>query len=316
MRSRTHVTESTLRAALLQDESDAVLHILENTELNLILQGIEGGNFPSNDALGTLLNWAIRHRQLDFITAACASSIELPDMTLTLSQESHLIPAVHYALDKQNAEALRALLQLRGDPNLVGSWGVRPGVRAVNTENDSQALALLRPLLEAMVNPNLSSSDGQSPFTSAIRNGRVNIVRRMLAYPRERIYDLAEVLFELNPKYFPRNIGQLVATMVSPEQPNLTQAMVSESHGEVKKLLTTYLERGSTAPYSSQNEYTGASLFHDPLFCKCPEDTSFCRLVRSGYFDTCENHNCSCNKKHNCSCNNHCDCANLRTDDS
>merc|ERR1739838_700023 len=88
-------------------------------------------------------------------------------------------------------------------------------------------------------------------------------------------------------------MGNLVATMVSPEQPNLTQAIVSNSHGVVKKLLTTYLERGSTDPCSSKNGYTSACLFHDPLFCKCPEDTSFCTLVRSGYFDT-ESTICRC----------------------
>jgi len=294
------MAENLLRAALIQDESDAVLHILENTELDLILQGIEGGNFPPNHALGTLLDWAIRHKKLDFIAAACASSTHLPDMTLTLTQEFHLIPAVYYALASQHAEALRALLQLRGDPNHRGRQRLIPGVWAVETENDSQALALLRPLLEAMANPNLRGGSGQSPFTSAVCSGRVNIVRRMLAYPKERIYNLAEVLFELNPTTFPRNIGQLVAAMVSPEQPNLTKAMVSNSHGVVKKLLTTYLESGSTEPYSSRNGGRSASLFHDPLFCKCPDDTSFCRLVRSGYFDTCTNTNCSCNT--DCSC--------------
>jgi len=287
IRSRTQKPENSLRTALLQDESDAVLHILQNTELDLILQGIEGGNFPPNHALGTLLDWAIRHRKLDFIATAYASSTQPRDMTLTLSQELHFIPAIHYALIKQNAEALRALLQLRGDPNLMEERGVRPGVRAVVTESDSQALALLRPLLEAMANPNLRGLNGQSPFMSAIRSNRVNIVRKMLAYPRQRINNLAEVLFELDPKTFPRHIGRLVATMVSPEQPNLTQAMVSHSHGVVKKLLTSYLERGSTAPCSSQNETRSASLFHDPLFCKCPDDTSFCEKVRSGYYDTC-----------------------------
>jgi len=301
--SRTEIAENSLRAALLQDESDTVLQILENTELDLILQGIEGGSFPPNHALGTLLDWAIRHKKLDFIAAACASSTQPPDMTLTLSQKFHLIPAVHYAITKQHAEALRALLQLRGDPNQMGEQGVIPGVLAVHTESDSQALALLRPLLEAMANPNLRGRSGQSPFTSAIHSGRVNIVRRMLAYPRERIYNLAEVLFELNPKTFPRNIGQIVAAMVSPEPPHLTQAMVSNSHGVVKKLLTSYLERGSTEPCASHSEGRSASLFHDPLFCKCPEDTSFCELVRSGYFDTCANTNCTCHS--DCNCESH-----------
>jgi len=286
IKSRTHIPENSLRTALLEDESDVVMYILHNTELDIILQGIEGCNFPSNHALRTLLDWAITHKQLDFIATAYASSTQCLDMTQTLTQELHFIPAVHYALAKQHAQALRALLQLRGDPNLMGEQGVRPGVRAVHTENDSQALALLKPLLEAMANPNLRGLSGPSPFMCAIHNDRVNIVRRMLAYPGERINDLAEVLFELNPQTFPRNIGRLVATMVSPEQPNLTQAMVHNSHGVVKRLLTTYLERGSTAPCSSHNVTRSASLFHDPLFCKCPDDTSFCELVRSGYYDT------------------------------
>jgi len=285
IKSRTHIPENSLRTALLEDKSDVVLYILHNTELDIILQCIEGCNFPPNHAIRTLLDWAIKHKKLDFIATAYASSTQPPDMTLTLTQELHFIPAVHYALAKQHAQALRALLQLRGDPNL-GEQGVVPGVRAVHTENDSQALALLKPLLEAMANPNLRGSSGPSPFMCAIKNDRVNIVRRMLAYPGERINDLAEVLFELNPQTFPRNIGRLVATMVSPEQPNLTQAMVHNSHGVVKKLLTTYLERGSTAPCSSHNVTRSASLFHDPLFCKCPDDTSFCELVRSGYYDT------------------------------
>jgi len=300
IRRRTQIAENSLRAALIEDEPDAVLQLLQNTEIKFILQGIEGGNFPPNHALGTLLDWAIRHKQLDFIAAACASSIYPADMTLTPTQEFNMIPAVHHALTKQHAQALRALLQLRGDPNRMGEQGVRPGVRAVHTENDSQALALLKPLLEAMANPNLRGWNGLSPFTFAIREGRVNIVRRMLAYPKERIYDLAEVLFELNPKTFPRNIGNLVGAMISPEQPNLTQAIISNSHGVVKKLLTSYLERGSTAPCSSRNGYTSACLFHDPLFCKCPEDTSFCKLVRSGYFDTCEDTICLCNT--DCKC--------------
>lgn len=285
IKRRTQIAENSLREALIEDEPDAVLLLLENKELKCILQGIEGGNFTPNCALGTWLDWAIRQKQLDFIAAACASSIQPPDMTLTLTQEFHLIPAVHHALTNQHAEALRALLQLRGDPNRMGKQGVRPGVWAIHTENDSQALALLRPLLEAMANPNLRGCNGLSPFTFAIREGRVNIVRLMLAYPKERIYDLAEVLFELNPKTFPRYIGNLVGTMISPEQPNLTQATVSNSYGVVKKLLTSYLERGSTEPCSSTNGGTSACLFHDPLFCKCPEDTSFCKLVRSGYFE-------------------------------
>jgi len=288
IKSRTHIPENSLRTALLEDKSDAVLHILENTELDIILQNIKSCNFPPNDALKKLLDWAIKHKQLDFIATAYASATLPPDMTesKTLTQELHFIPAVHFALARQHAQALRALLQLRGDPNLMGEQGVRPGVLAVHTENDSQALALLRPLLEAMANPNLRGSNCPSPFMCAIRSDRVNIVRRMLAYPGERIHDLAEVLFEFNPKTFPRNIGRLVATMVSPEQPNLTQAMVHNSHGVVKRLLTTYLERGSTAPCSSHGVQRSASLFHDPLFCKCPDDTSFCELVRSGYYDT------------------------------
>jgi len=284
-RSRTEVAGETLRAALEEDQPDVVLHLLETTEQNIILQGIEGGNFPSNRALRSLLSWAIKHRALDFIAAAHSCCIKPPNMTQSLNQGNHFIPTIREALINHHAEALRALLQLRGDPNSIGCEGMSPAIRALHADSDSHSLALLRPLLEAMANPNLVDFSGQSPFTFAVREGQVNIVRRMLAYPKERIYELSEVLFELDPQTFPRNIGQLVASMVSPEQPTLTSEIISRSHGVVRKLLTKYEERGSTAPWSQQHEGNTASLFHDPLFCNCPEDTSFCKLVRSGYFD-------------------------------
>jgi len=285
IRSRSQAAEKSLRTALVEDKPDVVLHLLETTELSIILQGIEGGNFSSNKALRALLGFAVKQRKLDVITVAHACSTTPPDMSKVLTQEAHFIPSIHLALTNQDAGALRALLQLRGDPNLMGEEGVSPAVRALQSENDSHSLALLRPLLEAMANPNQRDCSGYTPFTYAVHEGQLNIVRRMLAYPKERMCELAEVLFELDPQTFPRNIGQLVASMVSPEQPILTPEVIASSHGVVKKLLTKFEERGSAAPWSQQHEGTAASLFHDPLFCNCPEDTSFCKLVRSGYFD-------------------------------
>lgn len=285
IRSRSQVAEKALRTALIEDKPDLVLNLLETTELSIILQGIEGGNFTSNKALRSLLGFAVEQRELEFIAVAYSCSTKPPDMTLSLTQEAHFIPSIKYALTNQHAGALRALLQLRGDPNLMGEDGMSHAVRALRSESSSKSLALLRPLLEAMANPNLPDYSGLTPFTFAVREGQLNIVRKMLSYPKKRICELAEVLFELDPQTFPRNIGQLVASMVSPEQPILTADVIASSHGVVKKLLTKFEERGSAAPWSQQHEGTAASLFHDPLFCNCPEDTSFCKLVRSGYFD-------------------------------
>jgi uncharacterized protein len=84
--------------------------------------------------------------------------------------------ALHWAVERDDADLVAALLAAKADPNVASVFGVTPLALACRNGNAAIASRLVR----ATANPNTPGRTGETPLMTAARTGRPEVVRVLL----------------------------------------------------------------------------------------------------------------------------------------
>jgi ankyrin repeat protein len=107
----------------------------------------------------------------------CAAAVAAAQTADVTTREPDGTSALHRAVDRDDLQAAKTLLQAGADAKAANRYGVTP-LSLACTNGDGAMVSLL---LDAGADPNLALPGGETPLMTAARTGRVDAVRALLA---------------------------------------------------------------------------------------------------------------------------------------